>query len=227
MIIPGYLRIAFGFVLVTLIICVLLVLVTNNRNKTQVAASQQPNVVVSVTPAIPTVTPTQITSAAPITFEATATPQIVPGQPISLPYSSLLGVKAVQPSDLPLHSSDIALQTLRAHLNLVEYWDLKNSTSDGRPITVTTTFGLVTEGYRGPDGGWGGMVNIPLRDCTIAAVCTDTGKKLDHLENRPMWLIDIEGVSLPSAGGSNAKKTNHVVYGIDDLNLDMYGFGAY
>ncbi len=233
--IQGYVKVAISLVIATAILGLLLAFISSNSrsNKTGDVTTQPIAAAVTASPPTPTpiivtAVPTSpaLTKGTAIVTQTTATVTVDTGQVIPLSFGPSLGVKAIQPSLPPLHTSDIALQALRAHLNIVDIWNLKDSTLNGQPITVTTTFGLVTEGYRGPDGGWGGMLNIPLRDCTVTAICTDSGKVLDHVENRPIWLIDIEGIRQPS-GGPNAKPTNHVVYGIDDLNLDMFAFGKY
>ena len=225
-----YLKVASSLVIATIIIVSLLAVNSLNTKSDKTggvavqpkadAATAAPK---TAAPNIATVIPTS-----PIVIQGTASVSVGASQIISLPFFSLLNLSAIQPVSPPLHSADIVLQTLREHLNGVDIWNLTNSTVSGKPVTVTTTYALVTEGHPGPVGGsgWAGAVNIPLRNCTVKAICTDTGKVLDHIENHPIWLIDVEGISQP-AGGANARPTNHIVYGIDDLNLDYFNFGGY
>ncbi len=226
--VQGYVKVAISLVIATAIIGLLLAFISSNTKSNKTGEVPiQPNAAAATTTPI-TATPTIATAlpTSPIVNQGTASVTVSVDQMIPLPYGSSLGVKAIKPSSPPIHPSDIVLQALRARLNGVDAWNHTASTIDGKPVTVTTTFGLVTEGYKGPDGRWAGMLNIPLRNCTVTAICTNTGKVMDHVENRPIWLIDIEGINQPNAG-AGGKLTNHVVFGIDDQSLDMFNFGKY
>ena len=49
------------------------------------------------------------------------------------------------------------------------------------------------------------MLNIGVETCSVDGKCTPTGEVLDHLENRSMWILDMEGVSQPGAGNPAVK----------------------
>ncbi|HMM40867.1 MAG TPA: hypothetical protein PKA95_03105, partial [Thermomicrobiales bacterium] len=67
--------------------------------------------------------------------------------------------------------------------------------------TISAAFGLATFGEKAPDGSWVGDRNIQLpRD-----------KVLDHIENRPMWILDYGNTT---AYGSRARFANSV-YAVD------------
>lgn len=56
---------------------------------------------------------------------------------------------------------------------------------------------------------WIGNRNIPL----------PTGEILDHIDSRPMWIVDVGGVEGFYGGepGLSVPPYNHVVYAVDDL----------
>ncbi len=185
------------------------ILATNNLPESQVAAREA-----TITPLPPKPTET-----------AKPTPSLAVGQEINLPFKGKISVKVVKDSFPPPISKETAIKALRYRQNAVDMWDLDKSTMNGKPITVTAVFGLVTEGRPGPSG-WSGMRNIGGVNCKLEGECTLTGQVLDHLEDRPMWVIDIEGVYQPFAGDPSIKN-NHVVYGIDVQTLERIGFGPY
>ena len=251
--VQGYVKVAISLVIVIIVIVSLLAVNSSNtQSDTTGGVAVQPKTdAATATPVQPkaaTATPVQpkadtataapktaapiiatVLPTSPVVIQGTASVSVGASQVISLPYFSALNLRAIKPISPPLHSADIALQTLKGD---DDRWDFANSTASGKPITVTTTYVLLTEGQPGPVGGagWNGSVNIHLRNCTVKRVCTDTGKVLDHLENRPMWLIDVEGIS-QAVGGPIPNTTpipqNHIVYGIDDLDLDYFNFGGY
>ena len=227
--VQGYVKVAISLVIATIIIVSLLAINSSHtKSDTTGGVAVQPKADTATAapktaaPNIATVIPT-----APVVIQGTASVSVGASQVISLPYFSALNLSAIKPISPPLHSADIALQIVKGD---DDSWDLANSTIAGKPVTITITYALVTEGYMGPSGKWSGMVNIHLRNCTVKGVCTDTGKVLDHLENRPMWLIDIEGVSQPVGGpvpNTTPIPQNHIVFGIDDLDLEYFNFGGY
>ena len=106
---------------------------------------------------------------------------------------------------------------------------------NGRTILYTAYYGLVTDGFRGPDGRWAGsFLNIPLRDCTKGE-CKPTGETLDHIENRPMWLFDLQitvalsHATCPPAGTPCAETIdpNHEVNLVDAQTLMFIGGISY
>ena len=203
-----------GFASVLAVAVILwIVLATNNLPESQVAA-RAATVGVTSTPVLPTPT-----------VPAKPTPTLAAGEEINLPFSKRVDIKVVKASFPPPISKETALKALRYRQNAVGLWDLDKSTAEGKPITVTAVFGLVTEGRPGPSG-WSGMRNIGGVNCQLEGECTLTGQVLDHLEDRPMWVIDIEGVYQPFAGDPSIPN-NHVVYGIDVQTLERIGFGPY
>lgn len=92
---------------------------------------------------------------------------------------------------------------------------------EGTPVTVHAWYGLGTIGQRGPTGGWSGSVNIPL----------DTGDTLDHIEDRPLWLLDYGNV--PGIIGSGCPGClpppvyNHNVYAIDAATRSLLWTASY
>lgn len=106
---------------------------------------------------------------------------------------------------------------------------------NGQTILFTAYYGLVTVGYRGPNGLWAGsFLNIPLHDCT-KGTCQPTGETLDHIENRPMWLFDLQiTVALSHAtcppAGTPCPQTidpNHQVNLVDAQTLMFIGGVSY
>ena len=107
---------------------------------------------------------------------------------------------------------------------------------NGQTILYTAYYGLVTVGYRGPNGLWAGsFLNVPISKCTVDGKCTETGEVLDHIENRPMWLIDLEidvpngGATCPPAGTPCPKPrdNNHQVNLVDAQTLMFIGGADY
>lgn len=76
------------------------------------------------------------------------------------------------------------------------------------PLTdqITSTFGLATFGQRGADGRWVGDQNVRLPD----------GEIVDHIENRPMWIVDVGGLE-GAVGGQTTRQYNHVVFAVDTM----------
>jgi len=157
---------------------------------------------------------------------AKPTPTLAAGQEIILPFNKKVDIKVVQASFPAPISKEIAIRALRYRQNAVDMWDLNKSTVSGKPITVTAVFGLVTDGKPGPNGFWSGSVNVGIENCQLEGECVLTGQVLDHMENRPMWVIDIEGINQPFAGGPSIIN-NHVVFGIDAQTLQRFNFGPY
>jgi hypothetical protein len=79
---------------------------------------------------------------------------------------------------------------------------------DGRPSTLTAAHGLATFGWLGSDGGWRGLRRVPLPDGTI----------LDHIDGRPMWILDFGNVHADPGGNPTTPipTPNHAVFAVDD-----------
>ncbi len=74
----------------------------------------------------------------------------------------------------------------------------------GRPITVSAAYGLGTFGRPGGPGlPWLGDRNIPLKGTDVV---------LDHIENRPMWILDYDNAY---AHGTQVD-FKHAVYAVDE-----------
>ncbi len=75
---------------------------------------------------------------------------------------------------------------------------------EGLQVTVSATYGIGTFGRPGGPGlPWLGDRNVPLKGTDVV---------LDHIENRPMWILDYDNVR---AGGSRAE-FRHAVYAVDE-----------
>ncbi|HMM42205.1 MAG TPA: hypothetical protein PKA95_09915 [Thermomicrobiales bacterium] len=92
---------------------------------------------------------------------------------------------------------------------------------EGREVTVAATYGLVTAGRPGEDGKpWVGLRNIPLPD----------GTTLDHIEDRPMWVIDYGNTYFVGAGCPECTPPpdyNHSVYLIDAATASVWVVWGY
>jgi hypothetical protein len=76
----------------------------------------------------------------------------------------------------------------------------------GQTVSMDAAAGLATVGYRSENGQWlNGPLNMPLSD----------GTTLDHIEDRPVWILDYRTASTAIPGDPLATPTNHVVYIID------------
>lgn len=161
-------------------------------NKIESAA----NATVALSTVQPSPTPTLSTDA-----------QVAVGQAYDRPYSKKgIDIKVVKVATPPLISQEEAVQALTNLLGGKPFGNL------GSSITMTATYGLVTEGFAGPSG-WNGELNFHLSD----------GEVLDHIENRLMWVLDYGGVSVPIAGQSCSQAgtctvpppDDHAIYLID------------
>lgn len=105
-------------------------------------------------------------------------------------------------------------------------------TYEGREITVTGVYGLLTHGapgdttgiyagdgkspLTGPCAGWVGLCNVPVQTCR-AGSCQDTGKRIGRIENRPYWLLDYTGFNVERQACPTCPKQifNHGVIVVD------------
>ena len=79
---------------------------------------------------------------------------------------------------------------------------------EGETVTIRAEYGLVTLGRPGEHGrDWLGDRNIPL----------PTGEVLDHIERRPMWIVDYGNVIAYGSGCPRCPPPifNHIVYAVD------------
>jgi hypothetical protein len=114
------------------------------------------------------------------------------GDVISLPSSKFGQLTLVRSGSSPPISSADALQIVRGSI--------------AGPLTdqITSTFGLATFGHRDAEGRWVGDMNVRLAN----------GEIIDHIENRPMWIVDVAGIE-GAVGGEPTEPYNHVVFAVD------------
>jgi hypothetical protein len=93
----------------------------------------------------------------------------------------------------------------------------------GKTVTIKSYYGLVTKGSRNSKGEWvGGPINIQLQTCSSSNQCTPTGKVLDRIENRPMWVVDYGNVAFRTSGiGGTPYSHNHAAYLIDEETKEV------
>lgn len=177
-------------------------------------------------------TPQRVTTAAKITTRPNLT--TLAATPDS--YEQLLlslGVKVVKPGGPPIVAMETALKAIFARSEDTNTLTISSDkiVVNGQVIRFRATYGLVTVGGSGPDGGWGGsFLNERLSDCTHSGQCQPTGETLDHIENRPMWLFDLE-VMVPNGGatclpvGTCAPPVdnNHQIDLVDAKTLTFFG----
>jgi hypothetical protein len=97
-------------------------------------------------------------------------------------------------------------------------------TFNGKTVSLTATYGLATFGKRNQNGLWEGSVNIPIQTCNADGKCNPTGKYLDHIENRPVWILDYGNTEWPASARPCATSLcptptvyNHSVYAVDAI----------
>ncbi len=178
---------------------------STNNTQSQVAANAV------VTTPVATATPIAATSYVTIT-----TPSVSVGDIIALPSELYLT------GNMNLRRTNTAAQlSLDEALGAIKGSWQKGGQFDGKLITVTATFGLATFGKPGADGKWIGFTGVPEFTCTGIRQCTRTGKMLDHIENRPMWVLDYKNLTFYGSGATY----NHTVYSVDDkTGLMLYGW---
>jgi len=105
----------------------------------------------------------------------------------------------------------------------------------GEKVTVAAVYGLGTLGNSGPHltangqpsaGGcmdWFGPCNIPVQKCVRGAGCTATGAVIGHVDNRPLWIIDVGNVAFY---GSHTT-ANHAVYAVDVATKTVVSIWSY
>ncbi len=80
----------------------------------------------------------------------------------------------------------------------------------GKPVTPSATYGIGILGRPGGPGlPWLGDRNIPLKG---------KGVILDHVENRPMWILDYDNAYAPAPAcpGCDSLFFKHAVYAVDE-----------
>ncbi len=183
-----------------------------------------------LTPTTITATPTQAVSEQGVTI---VNPTVKAGEKISVPLENHVAIKVLRTLDLPL----ISLQQARtAVYNNGMSWAL-GGTQNGKTVTLTAVYGLVTLGAPNTNGngkGWLGPQNIDLPTCSTDGKCTSTGIILNHIENRPMWVLDYGNTDFPAPGPAclttpcpTPQIFNHSVYTVDGqtgaiFTIDFY-----
>lgn len=129
-------------------------------------------------------------------------PSVTPavGEVIPLPVSTPGGLTLIQTGKAPSFSQQEAMQIVHDFgipFALGGDWE-------GLQVTVSAAYGLGTFGHPGPSSmPWVGLQHVPLKGTDVV---------LDHIENRPMWILDYGNVR---AGGSRAE-FRHAVYAVDE-----------
>lgn len=127
-----------------------------------------------------------------------ATPAV--GEIIPLPSSTSGGLTLVQTDKVPAFSQEEAMQIVH-DLGIPFAF---GGDWEGLQVTVSATYGIGTLGHPGPPSmPWVGDRYFPLPGTDVV---------LDHIENRPMWILDYGNVR---AGGSQAE-FRHAVYAVDE-----------
>ena len=168
---------------------------TDQGATASVAAAQ---VVGTVAPVPATATP----------VPATATPAAGEAIPLPAALSTPAGLSLIRAAVPPAISQQAAMQAIADQWGVP--WALGGQW-EGKPVTVQAWYGLATFGEPNRNGkGWIGYQNIRL----------ETGEVLDHIENRPVWIIDYGNTVFHSAGCPGCPpppKYNHTVYAVDVL----------
>jgi hypothetical protein len=94
-------------------------------------------------------------------------------------------------------------------------------TWEGKHVTVQAWYGLGSIGYADSRGNWLGSLNIPL----------PSGQILDHIENRPMWLIaygNVPGIIASACWGcATVPVYTHDVYAVDAQSRSVIWLASY
>lgn len=134
-------------------------------------------------------------------------------------------VTLIQTADPPLISQEEAMQAVADH---GFPWGLGGRYA-GKPVSVEAWYGLGTIGRSGAHG-WLGPLNIRLSN----------GEILDHIEDRPIWLIDYSNVpQIMSSGSGNPTEAvspsfepdtprfGHTVYAVDAKTRSVIWIASY
>ena len=204
---------------------------SNNKASSSVSLSQISRLDTPVAAANPTLSTTTValtppgqTTAAAGTAEASTTSPVAVGENIPLPFGNRLSIKMFRTIDPPLISLE---QAKKAIYN--EGLDFSvTGILNGKVVTLDAAYGLVTLGTKNTGGnkqGWLGPQNIPVPSCDSSGKCNPTDAILNHVENRPMWVLDFGNTDFPAAGvpcTSNPCPTpqifNHSVYTVDAIS---------
>jgi hypothetical protein len=133
-----------------------------------------------------------------------ATPSPAIGEPFSFSALEANAVTLVRTDGLPIITQEQAMQVVT---DIGVPWG-KGGTWEKGPVNVHALYGLATFGGRGSGGIWQGERNIPL----------PSGEILDHIELRPMWIIDYGNTTFAAGGCPECPEPpdyNHSVYAVD------------
>lgn len=136
----------------------------------------------------------------------------------SVPIGGLISLTSAAPGELSLRRTGEApliteQQAKQAIANIGVPWAMQ-ADWDGGKVMVQATYGVGTFGQPGVNGApWIGDRNIPLPN----------GDLLDHVDGRPMWIIDYEGPKAYGAGcpGCPPDEYNHTVYAVDGQSVGV------
>lgn len=128
------------------------------------------------------------------------------GDVIPLPFIESGEITLVRTDKPPAFSGEEAVRIVRAF-----------GVPDGevvrgdKPVTCSATYGLGTLGRSGGPGlPWWGPRNVPLKGTDVI---------LDHVENRPMWIVDCDNAYAATSSGCPGCETpyfKHAVYPVDE-----------
>lgn len=148
------------------------------------------------------------------TLVPTPTPSLLTVVTPGMPVGAIINHPASRSQNLTLRHTDKApRRSYDEILSQIKGDWVKGGTYQGKTVSVTITFGLATFGNLDTSSKtWIGARNIALYTCAPDDKCTTTGQVLDHIEDRPMWILDYK--NLPFCGSATC--TNHGVFAIDD-----------
>ncbi len=184
----------------------------------------------TLTPSPTGSTPSQTTPASDVTV---VTPNGKAGEKILVPFETHVPISVLSTLVIPITSLQKARTAV--HNNGMS-WAL-GGTQNGKNVTLTAVFGLVTLGVPNTSGnkqGWLGPQNINIPTCSNDGKCVPTNVTLNHIENRPMWVLDYGNTDFPAAGPGcfttpcpTPQIFNHSVYTVDDqtgaiFTIDFY-----
>jgi hypothetical protein len=175
----------------------------------QVTSTPTPANIGDTSAAMPMMTTKQTStteSELKITVPANIASQNTAGDPVMLRAAS----------DPPLISQQQAMAIIAQQFP----WGLAGNW-DGNQVTVQSWYGLGSIGQAGARGGWLGPLHIPL----------STGQTIDHIENRPMWLLAYSNVPGMIAsvcpGCASPPVYTHDVYAVDAQTQSLLWWASY
>ncbi len=189
-----------------------------------------PNAAVAPASVAATLVPTTQATPTPAPTPSDVTvivPKVSVGEVIPMPFDNKpVNVTLRRLAEAPL----ISLQEARLAVhNLGISWATGGQVN-GRTVKLTAAYGLADLGGPGPNGAWYGPRNVPIRNCDDKGNCTSTGVVLDHIEKRPVWVLDYGNTVMEVSGPppdtckpacTPIPNNNHSVYTVDAQTKDV------